>query len=164
MVNYVDGDLFNLLPQTSEPKYIPHVVNNIGRMGSGFAAAAMKKYPRIRENYLEWFKSKNENKPFQLGETQYVIVQENPTIVVCNMIGQSGIVGPNNHKPIRYVALVKCMQNVAEQIKRCCRAASIHAPMFGAGLAQGKWELIEELIDECWRDFPVTIYRLGGTT
>ena len=159
-VNYVDGDLFTLLPKTNEPKYVPHVVNNIGRMGSGFALAAMTHYPVVREDYLRWFEatelSHELKNPFQLGKTQFVVVQATPTIVICNMVAQSGLIGSNNPKPIKYAALLQCMTQVAENIRICCgTAASIHAPMFGSALAGGKWELIQELIEECWRDFPV---------
>lgn len=165
VINYVDGDLFSLIPQTNEPKYIPHVCNNIGRMGSGFALAAMTHYPVVKDDYLQWYNESMKIGPdhfhkFQLGRTQFVVVQATPTIVICNMIAQSGLIGPNNPKPIKYAALLQCMIEIAENIKRCCETASIHAPMFGSGLAGGNADLIKELINECWisAGIPVTIY------
>ena len=53
-INYVEGDLFAHLPTGNTPIYIPHIVNNIGRFGSGFAKAAMVKYPEVRDQYIGW--------------------------------------------------------------------------------------------------------------
>jgi len=41
--------------------------------------------------------------------------------------------------------------------------ASVHGPRFGAGLAKGDWNTIEQLIIEnlCKKDIDVYIYDLG---
>jgi hypothetical protein len=54
------------------------------------------------------------------------------------------------------------MDEIGEHIVASARASEIHAPKFGAGLACGNWDFIEELINECWigRGIPVTIYEL----
>lgn len=165
MITYIKGDLFALLPDTDTPKLIPHVVNNIGRMGSGFVIPLCQKWPRVKEAYEAWHEDDmqdgHEYIQFSLGNIQSVIVRHDPPITVVNMIAQSGVVGPNNPKPIKYAALVKCMTEVAALALELPRS-EIHAPKFGSGLAQGNWDFIVELIEECWiaKGIPVTIYSL----
>lgn len=150
MINYIYGNLFELLPYESYiPKFICHIVNNEYKMGSGFVVPLNQKWPQTKTEYLEM-------PILQLGHTQFIKTEDN--IWVCNMIAQNGVVGDNNKKPIKYSALISCMQKV----KTVCafRKGEIHCPAFGSGLAQGNWELIQELIEEIWGDISVFVYRL----
>lgn len=169
-VNYVQGDLFKLLPYTTQPhKFICHICNNMGRWGSGFVVPLARKWSQTQKAYLDWYFGTYQDgqyKEFKLGEWQPINVEQSTEqiggIYVANMIAQNGVVSPDNPKPIRYVALAKCMDEIGEFIANSGRATEIHSPMFGAGLAQGNWDFIEELIYECWinRGIPVTIYQL----
>jgi O-acetyl-ADP-ribose deacetylase (regulator of RNase III) len=157
-IQYVQGDLFKLLPYTTATqKFICHVCNNIGGWGSGFVVPLARKWAQTRQAYLDWCQGTYQDgnyKDFRLGEWQPVNVQQSNEqiggIYVCNMIGQNGVVGPENPKPIRYAALAKCMDEIGEHIVANARPSEIHAPKFGAGLAGGNWDFIEELINECW--------------
>lgn len=98
--------------------------------------------------------------PFALGMVQYVSIPNSPT-VVCNMIAQHGTIGPGIQKPIRYAALMRCL----ERIETACRGiqnVEIHAPKFGAGLAGGDWNVIEPIINEIWiaNGLKVFIYEI----
>lgn len=155
MLNYLVGDLFQLIPtDTPSSKFICHIVNNQYAMGSGFVVPLMKKYPEVYPAYM--------NCPIlALGETQFVPIQRNDEgpIWVSHMCAQNGLIGANNPKPIKYVALTQCMEKVA----KCCAAkkGEIWAPMFGSLRAGGNWSFIEELINEIWHDLPVTICKFN---
>jgi len=160
-IKYIVGDLFAAIKDNPHRIVIPHVCNDIGAWGSGFVVPLGKHFPKAQTKYLEWSKNdwKTTGIPFKLGETQYVRIHDK--ITVMNMVGQEGCgCDATGRPPIRYSALVRCMQKVAAIAEAL--DAEIHAPAFGAGLAGGNWSFIEELIHECWCDWdiPVTIYSL----
>lgn len=153
MITYKVGDLFENINSVKNKIIIPHIVNNNKKWGSGFVVPLGNKWPIAKETYL--------NAPdLFLGETQFVKVSDSDnTIWVANMIAQNGLIGPMNPKPIKYSALIKCMQKVADTVVKN-NYTEIYAPMFGSQRAGGNWELIEELINEIWKDIPVTIFKL----
>ena len=164
-INYVKGDMFPLLTNVDHLIMVPHVVNDAGRFGSGFAAAVMKHCPIVRERYMAW--DANSERPEVdggrvLGNVQYVVAK--PNLVFANMVGQHGTVAKTNPKPIKYLALAIAMQKVAIAYKnsRFGLPFEFICPKFGAGLAQGNWDFIEELIEEIWtgRGIAVTVYYL----
>jgi len=162
-INYVEGDLFQLLPQTESHILIPHIVNNIRRWGSGFVVPLGAKWPEAERRY-------HSTPNLELGSVEFVEVEpetgNNGSIIVCNMVGQTGVVGAGNPKPIKYKALIQAMDAVARTAEALDKRGvfqtnvQIHAPKFGSGLAQGSWPVIEELIQELWNKWPVTIYSL----
>lgn len=150
-IQYIKGDATN--PKGNGKKLIIHVCNNIGGWGKGFVLAISKKWTQPEIEYRKWHKSK---KKFQLGYIQAVKVEKN--VAVVNMIAQHDIKTINGVPPIRYEAIQQCLtkvENLAQKYQ-----ASIHAPQFGAGLAGGKWEIIENIIDEtlCKKNIPVNVY------
>jgi len=42
------------------------------------------------------------------------------------------------------------------------KTTQIHAPLFGSGLAGGNWDFIEELINEIWDGYDITVWQLAG--
>jgi hypothetical protein len=166
-ITYKIGDLFNLLPEDGI-KIIPHICNDVGGWGSGFVVPLGKKFPMSKNCYRDWHKhgvchDVLGEKYFGLGEVQIVDCGNN--VIVANMIAQhSTITRKPGSIPIRYWALAKCLQEIK---KLSCRInATIHAPMFGSGLAGGDWDFIETLIQEAWTNanIPVTIYQLEQPT
>lgn len=157
-IKYNKGDLFGPVAKLAEPVIIPHICNDVGAWGAGFVVPLGRCYPQARTKYLEWFNHRLPN-DFALGETQLVQVRQDSPIVVANMIGQHKI----GFKAIRYIQLGKCLEHVAGFAM--ATNSQIHAPMFGAGLAGGDWNIVEELINESWimRGIDVTIYYLEGT-
>lgn len=175
---YVEGDLFNKIAAIEKGTVlVPHVCNNAGAWGAGFVVPLGKLYPSTRTCYFDWYDGKHgihleagyygDDKKlvsgvprFMLGATQEIVAHEigEKRVVVFNMIAQAGIGGK---RPLRYDALAKCMGHVVEACDKC-KEPSIHAPLFGAGLAGGNWDFIAALIEDTWlsRDIPVTIYYL----
>ena len=177
-------------PETQTPPVvIPHICNDLGGWGSGFVVPLGKRYPEAERAYREWHENKfchptiQSPNYFELGNIQIVTcpavigkpdpgdggrpVSQRKAATVINMIAQHGTItrpmdDDPERPPVRYGALAACMRKVAGYVVRLPQGTSIHAPKFGAGLAGGNWDFIEELIREEWLDrgIPVTIYSL----
>lgn len=155
-IKYIVGDATK--PVGDGLKIIPHICNSVGAWGSGFVIAISKMWVEPEKEYRAWYKSGDK---FALGSTQFVKVEDD--IVIANMIGQHGI-GFDRvtmEPPIRYDSLRSCL--IAVRKLAIKHKASIHAPKFGAGLAGGDWNIIEQIIIEelCSYDIDVTIYNFG---
>jgi hypothetical protein len=136
---------------------IPHVCNNIGLFGAGFAAHIRKRYPIVATNF-ELLGNKT-----KLGYVQYVEVLKNPPynhkLIFANMICQNRIRSANNPRPLNYEFLVQCMVDVRKFLSTLeTENKEIHCPRFGSGLAGGNWNLIENLIEDIWTKFNIYIY------
>jgi len=152
-LKYIKGDVTN--PVGNANKIIIHCCNDLFVMGAGVALAIIQKWPNVLKKYKEWGAKDNP----QLGDVLFVEVEKN--ITVGNMIGQRGT-GFSNGVPIRYNAIDKCLKTVLEMAKK--NNASIHCPKFGAGLAGGDWNKIEEMIKKnlCEQDIEVIVYEYAG--
>ncbi|WP_261510507.1 macro domain-containing protein [Chryseobacterium paludis] len=138
-INYLKGDATN--PQTEGNKIIAHICNDMGGWGKGFVLAISKKRKAPEKEYRNWFKI---NSNFDLGEIQLVNVEKE--IWVANMIGQHKInTNSQGIPPIRYKAVEECLEKLNDAALRL--NASIHMPRIGCGLARGKWEEIEPIIN-----------------
>ena len=151
-IKHIQGDV--LRPIGEGKKIIPHCCNDLGIMGAGVALAIKRKWPIVFNKYKSW----SQQKSFKLGKVQFIKVEED--IIIANMIGQHDVRTKNRVAPIRYGAINKCLASIAETALKC--NASVHAPRFGAGLAGGKWDLIEKSIIQnlCEKDIEVVIYLI----
>ena len=139
-IKYITGDA--TAPIGEDTKIIIHICNDIGGWGKGFVVAISNRWKLPEKNYRGWFKERAIN-DFELGATQ--IVQVADDLFVGNMIGQVGINRQNNQSPIRYEAVEKAMETIVEFAKE--NNASVHMPRIGCGLAGGKWEEIETILE-----------------
>ncbi|WP_449400088.1 macro domain-containing protein [Chryseobacterium wanjuense] len=147
---YLKGDATN--PQIEGNKIIAHICNDIGGWGKGFVLAISSRWKMPENEYRKWVQSR-EN--FNLGEIQMIKVDND--LWVCNMIGQHKTI--NNSKgvpPIRYKAVEKCLEKLADEALQL--NASIHMPRIGCGLAGGKWEEIESIIEKTLLNDNLEIY------
>ena len=153
-INYITGDATS--PIGDKNKLIIHICNDIGGWGKGFVLAITKKWKEPENQYRDWFKSQ-EN--FALGQVQFVKVEED--VFIGNMIGQHKINRTNGQIPIRYNAVEKCLTEVAKFAIE--NKYSIHMPRIGCGLAGGKWEEIEPIINKTLiqKNIMVTVYDFG---
>jgi O-acetyl-ADP-ribose deacetylase (regulator of RNase III) len=153
-VNYLTGDATK--PNGAGTKIIAHVCNDIGRWGKGFVLAISRRWPEPERI----FKSASmQGNGLKLGQVQFVSVAHD--IVVANMIGQHKIATQYDKAsapPIRYPALAECLSKLADYAHE--QNASIHMPRIGCGLAGGKWEMIEPLLDQhlCRSGLVVCVY------
>lgn len=151
MITYLKGDATN--PQISGPSIIAHICNDRGGWGKGFVLAVSKRWPDPEQYYRRW--SRNGGS-FALGEIQ--VVQVLPNIWVANMVAQSGYRASSKGPPIRYEALEECLTKLAVEAKD--KGASVHMPRIGCGLAGGRWELVEPLIQKALGNQQVFVYDL----
>ena len=164
------GDLFGYVAQVNEQGQekgivIAHVCNDVGGWGSGFVVPLGRAYPRAELAYRNWHKEGITEAalggipveiPFELGNAQIVRGKTDGDVWVANMVAQhSTITRSPGSKPIRYAALVRCMQQVGDFCRE--HEKQIYCPKFGSDLAGGTWEFIAELIDEIWDGIPVTL-------
>jgi O-acetyl-ADP-ribose deacetylase (regulator of RNase III) len=151
-IHYLKGDATS--PQAKGKKIIAHICNNIGGWGKGFVLAISKRWLAPEKAYREWHRERAQN-DFGLGKVQFIEVDE--WITVANMIGQQGIkANAKGVPPIRYEALEQCLEKLAEYAKD--RPVSIHLPRIGCGLAGGKWELIEPIIEKTLLVHELAVY------
>jgi len=160
MIKYKVGNLFEHIP-SDKITIIAHVCNDVGGWGSGFVVPLSKKFPLAEKSYREWHDNPSN---FELGQFEIVNVDVDNHVFVANMIAQhSTITRSPDTTPLRYWALCQCLHGVgkiARSIASEADSVEFHCPMFGSGLAGGKWDVIEALIEESWEGIPTTIYKL----
>lgn len=145
-----------------------HVCNDRGGWGAGFVLALSKRWSEPEGQYRKWHRDRKHPRfgDFILGNVGFALVE--PGLWVANMIAQVGYgkSGSLQHvveedpgpSPLRYEALRTCLIKVAETAR--ARSSTIHAPRIGCGLAGGKWDLVEPIIQETMGGLPVYIYDL----
>src|SRR5688572_16912661 len=141
-ITYIVGDATQ--PKAPGTKIVVHICNDIGKWGKGFVLAISKRWKSPETIYKNAFSSIK--KPV-LGDVQFIQVEED--IIVANIIGQEGVRSPRDSKspaPIRYAAVRQGLMAIAEYALQ--HNASVHMPRIGCGLAGGKWEEIEPIIEE----------------
>jgi O-acetyl-ADP-ribose deacetylase (regulator of RNase III) len=155
-IRYVKGDATQ--PQAKGNRIITHICNDLGGWGKGFVLAISKRWPEPEAAYRSWHKDRSKNE-FSLGAVQ--LIQVEPYIWVANMVTQHGMKTGSKGPPIRYEAVRLCLAKVAAQAREL--VASVHMPRIGCGLAGGRWEEIEPIIDEelVSKGIEVTVYDFG---
>ena len=138
-INYTNGDATK--PIGNGIKIIVHICNDIGGWGKGFVMAISRRWKEPEAEYRKWHK---EGKDFELGGCQIIQVESN--LFIANMIGQNGIRGTKDKPPIRYDAVEKAIEKVALFAQE--KNASVHMPRIGCGLAGGKWDDIEPILEK----------------
>jgi O-acetyl-ADP-ribose deacetylase (regulator of RNase III) len=133
-IQFITGDA--TAPIGAGNRIIAHVCNDIGAWGAGFVLAISRRWPQPQAEYL---KSRG---CLTLGTVSPV--QAESGIWVANMIAQRGIRTEDGVPPIRYAALRQCLGILAVEARKL--QATIHLPRIGCGLAGGKWESVELLI------------------
>lgn len=149
-IEYLKGDATH--PQTKGNKIIAHICNDMGGWGKGFVLAISRKWKQPEKQYRDWFKNGDR---FNLGEIQMVEVESD--IWVCNMIRQHKIkTSSNDVPPIRYEEVEKCLEKLSYEALNL--NAGIHMPRIGCGLAGGKWEEIEPILEKTLLKNNVSVY------
>jgi O-acetyl-ADP-ribose deacetylase (regulator of RNase III) len=150
-IQFTKGDATQ--PQGDGMKVITHICNDIGGWGKGFVLAVSKRWKQPEQQYRKWYES---GQNFQLGAVQFVQVEAD--LVIANIIAQHKVSATSGVPPIRYEAVREGLQKVAHYA--LIHQASVHMPRMGAGLAGGKWEEIEKIVEEelIQKSIAVTVY------
>lgn len=155
MIKYAHGDATDLSSADGVILAVPHICNDRGGWGKGFVLAVSKRWSQPEEKYRRLFRGGQ----VALGRIQVVPVGNG--IVVVNMIAQSGYRRNNGEPPISYEALDECLAAFRKRADRLVAKGGrleIHMPRIGCGLAGGRWEEIEPIIEKHLGVFPVTVY------
>lgn len=170
-IQYAIGDA--TVPMSDRPTVIMHLCNNVGVMNGGFVLPLRIRYPVNREFYELWY-SLLQSKvlvptgwqyipmldgsatqlyvsgSMQLGE--FMVYPHAPTahtsdLWIANLIGQ---VLHGDPPYIRYPALQQAMEGLATLLLKDTHPVPmvVQCPRMGAGLAGGKWEMIEQMIEQ----------------
>lgn len=134
----VNGDVSD--PSRGDtPRFIIHLCNNEGIMGSGVAKAICDRYPINKKEYITFCKSVGMEK--SLGSIIPVKINDELTIV--NLIGQNG----TNLRDrvwkdcVDYQALQLCFDKLHALVSQT--NGSIHTPLMGSQRAKGKtWKIL----------------------
>ena len=140
-IRYIAGDATK--PEAGGPKVIVHVCNDRGGWGKGFVVAISKRWKEPEAAYRHWH-SHVGNPPFELGQVQFVQVEQE--LWIANLIGQQGMGMAKGGPPVRYESIREALTLVAEFATQ--NRATIHMPRIGCGLAGGKWEEVEPIIEQ----------------
>jgi O-acetyl-ADP-ribose deacetylase (regulator of RNase III) len=152
-IHYVEGDA--TAPVGPGPKIIVHVCNDVGGWGKGFVVAISRRWPEPERAYRAWHRGEL-GIPFELGAVQLVEVA--PALWVANLIGQHGLRAVHGVPPVRYDAIRAGLVTLRAHAQE--HGASVHMPRIGCGLAGGRWEEMEPIIDAelAQQGVPVTVY------
>jgi len=152
-LHYVSGDAA-IASFGKSKKIIAQICNDKGRWGKGFVMAITDRWGKIPgKMYRRWHKA-GKDSGFSLGAVQ--LVQLTPTLVLANMIGQSGIKKGSKGSPIRYEALDVALRSVAAHAS--IEKSSIHMPRIGVGLAGGEWSRVEETLQSIVQEHGIEVY------
>ncbi|MYF02593.1 MAG: ImmA/IrrE family metallo-endopeptidase, partial [Gammaproteobacteria bacterium] len=147
-VEYFHGNV--LTPRGDAPRILCQLVNDqAGRWGGGVAKQMASMYPDAESDFSLAIRAIPRDK--RLGQVILTKVDEETTIA--SLIAQEGY-GKSMFPRIRYAALECCLDTLSEIA--LTNGASVHMPRIGTGSAQGKWEVIEEILDD-------TLIRAGLT-
>lgn len=139
---------------------VPHGVivqgcNSHGVMGSGLAKEVKARHPGAFKVYSdEYIKRTNEGLPgLPLGSfTAFWIT---PTKVIVNAVTQRDYGREPGRLYVDYEALGAAfikMTVLDKNIRNVGLQYGIHFPKIGCGLANGDWDIVSELIDQCVAD------------
>ncbi len=154
-LTYTSGDIFN----AKSTVVIAHIVNNVGAFGAGFAKGLAERYPQAKTHYhanFSWYK---------LGDvlmSSVWVPETGEPSTVAHLFAQDGLPSKDNPTPIKYLALARALDELAETVLECGPAYEVWMPRIGTGYARGHWGIIEPMIQETlvYRGIKVVVWDL----
>lgn len=144
MIHYVKHDATEPIKY---PCCIVHGCNCIGAWGAGFVIPLGNKYPEAKRRFKLVHRLKGD-KP---GVSDLTGIT--PSLCICNLYSQRTI----GQGAILYDALEEGLKNLKEQIPSDW---TIQMPRIGCGLAGGRWERVEEIINRVLPDREIYVCDL----
>lgn len=159
-LRYVSGDIL-LAPQT----IVVQGCNAQGAMNSGLARTIRDLHPEVFSEYRAAYEdARSRGLPsLPLGDIVYVPVSSTRTFA--NAITQEYYGRDKSVVYASYPAISKAVDNlnalaIASQADGGDAIQEIAFPLIGAGLANGDWKIISELIEEGSEAFQAVVYLL----
>ena len=141
---YKQGDML-----AGPEKYILHGCNAQGVMGSGVALQIKQKWPEAYEYYRYAYV----NDGLELG-VMLAVDCDDKTIIHC--ITQEFYGRDKNRVYVDYNAVKDCLRLVNHNFK----GVDVAMPKIGCGLANGDWNIVEQIINETMVDVQPIVYTL----
>ena len=141
-IEYVKGDLF-----ATNVKTIVHGCNAQGVMGSGVAKIVREQYPKAYERYCKEYKLHNNLKLGSIIAVPCGDRENDPDNfkIIVNAITQE-YYGRDGKRYVSYDAVAESMQKI-NRMYDVYGIDAVAMPKIGAGLANGKWSIIEAIIE-----------------
>lgn len=133
MIKYKQGNLLDVTEGV-----LVHGCNAKGVMGSGVALAIKQEYPKAYEGY-KGFETKHGLRLASLS-----IVKVSPKVYVANLISQENYGRDPNIRYVSYGAIHLGFEKLQEHFPL---STIFNFPKIGAGLGNGDWNKISELIE-----------------
>lgn len=142
---------------------VVHGCNAQGVMGSGVAKEVREVYPGAYEAYRNAYEKhlKETGQALQLGRVVwYTVSKEEPKLAIANAITQQFY---GRDPKVRYVSY-EAIETAFRRIGAIAREHNlpVHYPMIGAGLANGDWGTIADIIDRELEGVEHTVWTLPG--
>ena len=147
MISYQKGDICDV-----SIGVIAHCANCFCTMGAGVALSLKRKFPQC---FLADIKTVTGDKT-KLGYFSKSV--GDPTIY--NLYGQYYYGSYRGNSPLDYKALNQALLLMSEDLRIQNYQGKVYLPRLGAGLAGGKWNLIEPMIKYHLRNFDTVIVDL----
>jgi O-acetyl-ADP-ribose deacetylase (regulator of RNase III) len=135
---------------------IIHGCNARGVMGGGVAAEVKARWPGAFSAYYAKCKANIAEPSTILGEI--IWYQAGPQLWIANAITQANFGRDPSVRYVRYDAVQQSFRKVAEEAFNL--KLSVHYPMIGAGLGNGDWSLIHEIINNEFIAYPSVHHSL----
>lgn len=124
---------------------IVHGCNAQGVMGSGIALQIRNKYPAAYEAYHK----EHLQNGLRLGDVIWAQVTDD--LIIGNAITQDKYGRDSNTRYVSHRAIQMAFESV--MVTACTLGMDVHYPLIGAGLANGDWAIISEIIDDQFRHY-----------
>jgi len=129
---------------------IVHGCNAQGVMGSGIAAEIRSRWPKVFTSYVAFLGDYKRQGESPLGKVD--LVEVSTGLWVASAITQDQFGRDPNKRYCSYPAIAEAFQYVA--VVADASLATVHYPLIGAGLANGSWAIISEIIDDAFLTYP----------
>lgn len=146
---YKPGDLL-----VGPERCICHGCNAQKKMRSGVAAIIREKYPKAYDDYVKYA----EEVGLKVGN---IIVSDNQDRIIINAITQQFYGRDPNTVYVSYDGMRSCIQKINQYAKEN-GIADVAMPLIGAGLANGSWKVISQIIEDESVDFQPIVYLIDG--
>ena len=123
-------------------------------MRSGVAAIIREKYPKAYDDYVKYA----EDFGLNVGN---IIVSDNQDRIIINAVTQQFYGRDPNTVYVSYDGMRFCIQKINQYAKEN-GIADVAMPLIGAGLANGSWKVISQIIEEESVDFQPIVYLIDG--
>ena len=123
-------------------------------MRSGVAAIIREKYPKAYDDYVKYA----EDFGLKVGN---IIVSDNKDRIIINAITQQFYGRDPNTVYVSYDGMRSCIQKINQYAKEN-GIADVAMPLIGAGLANGSWKIISQIIEDESVDFQPIVYLIDG--